>query len=148
MPRLRCTCSSRCAYATLTSPQDQGQTGSDSAVTISRFTGGTVLASVFGTGPDQMIPYLADGITRLVAWEVIFTVGMSLGAQRPLLVLSPVLAQTLARAGLSKKDVQRRLFEHARIPAWKFERYLGEWTNLAPGRPTLKIGRARGGKEW
>ena len=118
--------------------QDAGVAPGESAVTISRFTGGTVLASVFGTNPEQMIPYLADGITRLVAWEVIFTVGMSVGAQRPLLVLSPILAQTLARGGLSKQDVQRRLFEHARIPAWKFERYIGEWTNLAPGRPTLR----------
>ena len=117
--------------------QDAGLAPGESAVTISRFTGGSVLASVFGTAPEQMIPYLADGITRLVAWEVIFTVGMSVGAQRPLLVLSPILAQTLARAGLSKQDVQRRLFEHARIPAWKFERYIGEWTNLAPGRPSL-----------
>jgi len=118
--------------------QDAGLAPGESAVTISRFTGGSVLASVFGNAPDQMIPYLADGITRLVAWEVIFTVGMSVGAQRPLLVLSPILAHTLARAGLSKQDVQRRLFEHARIPAWKFERYIGEWTNLAPGRPSLK----------
>jgi hypothetical protein len=118
--------------------QDQGVAAGESAVTISRFTGGTVLASVFGTRPEEMVPYLADGLTRLVAWEVIFTVGMSVGAQRPLLVLSPILAQTLARAGLSKQDVQRRLFEHARIPAWKFERYIGEWTNLAPGRPTLR----------
>ena len=118
--------------------QDAGLAPEESAVTISRFTGGSVLASVFGTAPEQMIPYLADGITRLVAWEVIFTVGMSVGAQRPLLVLSPILAHTLARAGLGKQDVQRRLFEHARIPAWKFERYIGEWTNLAPGRPTLK----------
>ena len=118
--------------------QDAGIAPGESAVTISRFTGGSVLASVFGNAPEQMIPYLADGLTRLVAWEVIFTVGMSVGAQRPLLVLSPILAQTLARAGLSKQDVQRRLFEQARIPAWKFERYIGEWTNLAPGRPTLK----------
>jgi hypothetical protein len=126
--------------------QDQGLAAGESAVTISRFTGGTVLASIFGTRPEEMIPYLADGIARLVAWEVIFTVGMSVGAQRPLLVLSPILAQTLARAGLTKQDVQRRLFEHARIPARKFERYIGEWTNLAPGRPTLgdlvKRGRA------
>ena len=126
--------------------QDQGVAAGQSAVTISRFTGGTVLASVFGTRPEEMIPYLADGIARLVAWEVIFTVGMSVGAQRPLLVLSPILAQTLARAGLTKQDVKRRLFEHARIPARKFERYIGEWTNLAPGRPTLgdlvKRGRA------
>jgi hypothetical protein len=118
--------------------QDQGRAAGESAVTISRFTGGTVLASVFGTRPEEMIPYLADGITRLVAWEVIFTVGMSVGAQRPLLVLSPILAQTLARGGLTKQDVQRRLFEHARIPASRFERYIGEWTNLAPGRPTLR----------
>ena len=117
--------------------QDAGIAPGESAVTISRFTGGSVLASVFGTTPEQMIPYLADGLTRLVAWEVIFTVGMAVGAQRPLLVLSPILAQTLARAGLSKQDVQRRLFQHARIPASKFERYIGEWTNLAPGRPTL-----------
>ena len=117
--------------------QDQGVAPGESAVTISRFTGGTVLASVFGTTPEQMIPYLADGIARLVAWEVIFTIGMAAGAQRPLLVLSPILAQTLARAGLSKQDVQQRLFEHARIPASKFERYLGEWTNLAPGHPKL-----------
>ena len=89
----------------------------ESAVTISRFTGGTVLTSVYGTRPEQMIPYLADGITRLVAWEVVFTVGMAVGAERPLLVLSPILAQTLARAGLTKQDVQRQLFEHARIPA-------------------------------
>jgi hypothetical protein len=118
--------------------QDQGLAAGQSAVTISRFTGGTVLASVFGTRPEEMIPYLADGITRLVAWEVIFTVGMSVGAQRPLLVLSPILAHTLARAGLTKQDVQRQLFEHARIPAHRFERYIGEWTNLAPGRPTLR----------
>jgi hypothetical protein len=126
--------------------QDQGLAAGESAVTISRFTGGTVLASVFGTRPEEMIPYLADGITRLVAWEVIFTVGMSVGAQRPLLVLSPILAQTLARAGLTKPDVQRQLFEHARIPARRFERYMSGWTNLLPGRPTLpdlvKRGRA------
>ena len=118
--------------------RDQGMAAGDSAVTISRFTGGTVLASVFGTRPEEMIPYLADGIARLVAWEVIFTVGMSVGAQRPLLVLSPILAQTLARAGLSKQDVQRQLFEHARIPASRFERYMSGWTNLLPGRPTLR----------
>ena len=124
--------------------QDQGLGAGANAVTISRFTGGTVLASVFGTRPEEMIPYLADGIARLVAWEVVFTVGMSVGAQRPLLVLSPILAQTLARAGLSKQDVQRQLFAHARIPAWRFERYTGGWTNLLPGRPTLSDLVARG----
>ena len=117
--------------------QDQGLAPGENAVTVSRFTGGGVIVSVFGDGPDHMIPYLADGIARHVGWEVIFTVGMASGAQKPLLVLSPILAEMLARAGLSKHDVKRRLFEHARIPAWKFERYIGGWTNFTPGQPTL-----------
>jgi hypothetical protein len=117
--------------------QDQGLAAGVNAVTISRFTGGGVIVSVFGDGPDRMIPYLADGVARHVGWEVIFTVGMADGAQKPLLVLSPILAETLARGGLSKLDVKRRLFELARIPAWKFERYIGGWTNFTPGRPTL-----------
>jgi hypothetical protein len=126
--------------------QDQGLGAEDSAVTISRFTGGGVLASVYGNEPDRMVAYLADGLTRQIGWEVIFTVGLAAGTERPLLVLSPILAETLARAGLSKADVQRLLYRHARIPAWKFERYIGEWTNLVPGRPALtdlvKRGRA------
>jgi hypothetical protein len=69
---------------------------------------------------------------------------MASGAEKPLLVLSPILAEMLARAGLSKHDVKRRLFEHARIPAWKFERYIGGWTNFTPGQPTLAELVARG----
>jgi len=126
--------------------RDEGAEPGANAVTISRFTGGGVLASVFGDRPERLIPYLADGIARHVSWEVIFTVGMASGAQRPLLVLSPILAETLARAGLAKSDVKRLLFEHARIPASKFERYIGGWTNFTPGQPTLvdlvKRGRA------
>ena len=108
-----------------------------SAVTISRYTGGGVIASVFGAAPDRMLPYLADAIVRKVGWELMFTVGMGAGSQRPLLLLSPILAETLARGGLDKAAVKRRLFELARIPAWQFERYIGEWTNLVPGRPSL-----------
>jgi hypothetical protein len=33
--------------------------------------------------------------------------------------------------------VKDYLFEHARIPAQKFEKYMGEYTNLIPGRRTL-----------
>jgi hypothetical protein len=125
--------------------EDNGVAGG-SAVTISRYTGGGVIASVFGSGADQMIPYLGDAIARDVGWELMFTVGMATGTQKPLLILSPVLAETLARSGLSKAELKRRLFEAARIPARKFERFIGEWTNLVPGRPSLadlaRAGRA------
>jgi hypothetical protein len=116
--------------------EDQGL-ATGSAVTISRYTGGGVIASVFGSRPEQMIPYLADALTRKLGWELMFTVGMAAGSQKPLLILSPILAETLAKGGLSKREVKRRLFAAARVPAWKFERYIGEWTNLVPGRRSL-----------
>jgi hypothetical protein len=115
--------------------EDEGVVGN--AVTISRYTGGGVIASVFGNTPDHMLPYLADSVARKVGWELMFTVGMGAGSQRPLLILSPILAETLAKGGLDKTALRRRLFEQARIPAWQFERYVGEWTNLVPGRPSL-----------
>jgi hypothetical protein len=124
--------------------EDQGIAAGQSAVTIARYTGGGVLACVFGSRPEQMIPYLADGLVRHVGWELIFTVGMATGAQKPLLILTPILAETLARAGLSKYNVQTLLWQHARIPARQFERLIGEWTNLAPGHPRLVDLVARG----
>jgi hypothetical protein len=116
--------------------EDEGVSGSN-AVTISRYTGGGVIASVFGNTPDRMLPYLADSILRKVGWELMFTVGMGVGSQRPLLLLSPILAETLAKGGLDKAALKQRFFELVRMPAWQFERYIGDWTNLVPGRPTL-----------
>jgi hypothetical protein len=107
------------------------------AVTISRYTGGGVIASVFGSAPDRMLPYLADALVGKLSWELLFTVGMGVGSQRPLLILSPILAETLARGGLDKAALKQRLFELARIPAARLERYVGEWTNLMPSRPSL-----------
>jgi len=124
----------RIGWATIA--EDEGVAGG-SAVTISRYTGGGVIASVFGTAPDHMLPYLADALVGKVGWELLFTVGMGAGSQRPLLILSPILAETLAKGGLDKAALKRRLFELARIPASKFERYVGEWTNFVPGRPSL-----------
>ncbi len=80
---------------------------------------------------------LADGLAKQIGWELCFTIGMAQGSQKPLLILSPILAETIARGGFSKQDVRRFLYEHARIPAWKFEHYIGTWTNLVPGRPSL-----------
>ena len=117
--------------------QDEGAAAGSNAVTISRYTGGGVIASVFGNTPEQMLPYLADALVGKVGWELLFTVGMGAGSQRPLLILSPILAETLARGGLDKAALKRRLFELARVPAAKLERYVGEWTNLMPGRPSL-----------
>jgi len=116
---------------------DLGVPPGENAVFISRFTGGKVVASVYGKSADECLPYLADALTGISSWELIFTAGMTSGKYKPLLVLSPIIARTIAKSGLGKADVQRRLFELARLPARKFEQYMGEFTNFVPGRRKL-----------
>lgn len=125
---------------------DHGFAAGENAVTISRHTGGNVIVSVFGTSAEQCLPYLADALVKHTGWELCFTVGLATGTYQPLLVLSPVIARTIAKSGLSKRDAQQYLFEHARMPARQFERYISGWTNLVPGRRSLydmaKLGQA------
>ena len=101
----------------------------ENTVTIARYTGSDMMASVYGDTPERVLPYIADAVLKQNTWQLIFTVGKSMGSLRPLLVLSPILAQTIAKAGWSKQDVKQYLFDHARLPAWEFERYLGDWTD-------------------
>ena len=125
---------------------DMGLAAGDNAVTISRFTGGNVILSVFGASAEKCLPYLADALVKHTGWELVFTVGMARGAYRPLLILSPLIAETIARSGMSKRDVQQWFYDHARIPARQFENYIGRWTNLVPGRRSLydlvRLGKA------
>ena len=101
------------------------------AVTISRMTGGGVIVSVTGSKPEQMMPYIADGVAKQTSWEIVFTVGgLSLGTLRPVLVLTPILAETIARAGWTKDDVKRYLFDHARMPASRVEAITEKWADF------------------
>jgi hypothetical protein len=109
----------------------------DNAVTIARYTGAHVVTSVFGNTAEECLPYLADSLVKYTGWELMFTVGMSVGTYKPLLLLSPMIARTIARSGLGKADVQQQLYERARIPARLFEKYISGWTNLVPGRRSL-----------
>ena len=126
--------------------EDVGAPKDANAITISRYTGGNVIVSVFGSSAAQVLPYLADGLVKHTGWELCFTVGLATGTYQPLLVLSPVIAQVLAKTGLSKRDVQQWLYDNARMTAEKFEQYIGEYTNLVPGGRTLfemsKLGQA------
>jgi hypothetical protein len=116
---------------------DMGFKRGDNVVTISRYTGGDVLASVHGENAERLMPYVADGIAKQLGWELAFTVGMATATQRPLLILSPILAKTIKASGWSKRDIKRYLYEHARIPARKFEQYIGEYTHFIPDNRSL-----------
>lgn len=120
---------STCGWPTFAA--DMGYASGDNTVTISRMTGGSVIVSVTGSTPEQLLEYIADGVGKETGWEIVFTVGgLTFGTLRPVLVLSPILAQAIAKAGWSKEDVKRHLYNHARMPAWRVEKFTEKWTEF------------------
>jgi hypothetical protein len=116
---------------------DFGMGRGDDAVTVARINTSMIVGSVFGSTPAEIVPYLADGLVRVSGWELTHVYGLGRGQYRPLLLLSPLLARVFARAGWSKDVVREALFEQARVPAWRFEKLIGEWSNLTAGRRSL-----------
>jgi hypothetical protein len=129
--------------------KDMGFAAGDNTVTISRHTGGSVIVSVTGSRPEEMMPYIADAVAKQTGWEIVFTVGsLSLGTLRPVLVLSPILAETIARGGWTKDDVKRYLFDHARLPAWRVEALTDKWTDFPIGSLKQQVNLGRIPKEF
>lgn len=116
---------------------DFGHDASDDVVTMARLNSGTIIGSVFGSAPEELVAYLANGMTRTASWDLSHLHGLGRDQFAPLLVISPILARTCARAGWSKADLQAALYEHARIPAITFERMIGQWSNITAGRQRL-----------
>ena len=114
---------------------DFGFKAGDSTVMISRHTGGNHISSVSGSTPEQMMPYVVDAMIRQYSWQIMFTVGQGMGTLRPQMLLSPIIAETIAGWGWTKHDLRKHLFEHARMPAREFERILRDWTQ----KPTWSL---------
>ena len=108
---------------------EMGFAAGDNTVTISRFTGGNVIASVSGSTPEEILANVAYSLVRQMTWQLTFTLGSAYGTLRPLVLLTPILAETIAKAGWSKRDVKQYLFDHARMPAGELERNLRDWMN-------------------
>lgn len=123
--------------ADITPISRSGPGAESDTVTMARMNSGTIIGSVFGSTPDEVTPYLGNGLARTAAWDLTHVYGLGHDQFQPLLVLSPLLARLFASAGWSKRDAQNALFEHARIEAATFERFIGEWSNLTAGRPKL-----------
>ena len=107
--------------------EEMGYAVGDNVVTVARYTGGGSFSSVSGSTPEELLPYVADSVLKYHMWQLTFTTSHGNGMLRPLVVLSPILVETIAKAGWSKADVKQYLFDHARRPAWEFERQLRVW---------------------
>ena len=105
---------------------EMGFDAGDNTVTVARYTGG---GSLFRLRLDarRVLPYIADSVQRFNNWQITFTTSHGMGSLRPLIVISPIIAEQLAKAGWSKLDVKRFIYEHARRPAYDFERQLRVW---------------------
>ncbi len=120
-----------------TTAEEFGLSHNDDAITIGRINSSIIVGSVFGSTPEAILPYLADGLVRVTGWDLTHVFGLGRGQYRPVLVLSPLLARKFASADWSKDDVRAALFNQARMPAWRFEKLIGEWSNLTTGRRNL-----------
>jgi len=107
--------------------EEMGHSAGDNTVTVARYTGGGSFSSVSGSTPEMLLPYVADSVLKYHMWQITFTTSHGNGMLRPLVVISPILAETIAKAGWTKSDVKKYLYDHARLPAWEFERQLRVW---------------------
>jgi hypothetical protein len=114
---------------------DFGFAAGENTVTISRHTGGNHISSVSGATAAEMMPYVCDAMVKQCSWQIMFTVGQGMGTLRPQVLLSPIIAETIAASGWSKRELKQHLFDHARIPAHQFERILRDWTQ----KPTWNL---------
>lgn len=105
------------------------------ALAIARYTGGNHVSSVSGSTPEELLPYIADAVARQYSWQIMFSVGQGYDTVRPLLLLSPIIAETIAAGGWSKQRFKEELFMHARMTAFEFERMLRDWTQ----KPTWNL---------
>ena len=107
--------------------EEMGFQAGDNVVTVARYTGGGSFSSVSGSTPEELLPYVADSVLKYHMWQITFTTSHGNGMLRPLVVLSPIIVETIAKAGWTKADVKQYLYDHARLPAWEFERQLRVW---------------------
>ena len=90
------------------------------------------------------MPYIADSMQKLHSWHFMFTVGNEYGGTlRPLLLLSPIIAELFASAGWSKQDIKQKLWEMARVPAGHMEVVLRDWTQKPSWNLALEVRMGR-----
>ncbi len=114
---------------------DYGFAAGTNALSVGRYTGGNHISSVSGSKPEELMPYIADAVISQYSWQIMFSVGQGYDTLRPLILMSPIVAETIAGSGWSKQKFREELFARARMPAHRFERILRDWTQ----KPTWNL---------
>ncbi|MBI2859441.1 MAG: hypothetical protein HYX90_10220 [Chloroflexi bacterium] len=100
---------------------DQGFKAGDNVITIATITStDSVFSAGAGATPELILDKLATRIVDTSFW--LFTLSFHGPSIRPQVLISPCVAEALAKGGYSKDRVKQYLYEHALFPAGKFER--------------------------
>lgn len=110
---------------------ERGLGENESGVTVQSMIGASPPLAGHGAEGDDVHGYLdplVEVFGKAICGYWVHT-GVSFGRWHPLVIISPQVAQLLARKGWTKDDVRRYLYENAKIPARGVERR-GTYINL------------------
>lgn len=99
---------------------DQGFKAGDNVVTISSCTSTGSFAHVGAITAEKIL----DGLATRVVDVTIYSLGIIFRGRgvKPQVLISPCLAEAIAKGGYSKEQMRRYLYERAVFPAERFER--------------------------
>jgi len=101
----------------------------ESVVTITSVRSASDPFTTAGESPERHLDYIVDWVKRMIE-----PYQSSRGyVETNVLVLTPVIAALLARAGYSKADVERYIMQHAVVPARYYEGSMMQADRHTPG---------------
>ncbi|MFC2041767.1 UGSC family (seleno)protein, partial [Chloroflexota bacterium] len=104
---------------------DQGFKAGDNVITINSCTSSDSASSVGVDNAEGILDKLATRIVDIQMPRFSMSVNHGVGL-RPQILLSPCVAEGIAKGGYSKEKVKQYFYEHAKFPAKRFEQLRGE----------------------
>jgi hypothetical protein len=102
------------------SSTDRGFAAGEDVVTVQ--SADVISHSFLSVGEaEQQLKHIAMEVARELGGSILYHMEHFGGEVSPIICLSPLVANILAKAGYSKDDVRRYLFDNARVPAWQFD---------------------------
>jgi len=99
---------------------DQGFQAGDNVVTINSCTSADSIFSVGATDPELILERFARRLVDIQLW-LFFLRCVDKDSLRPQVLMSPCLAEALAKGGYDKPKIKQYWYEHARFPARRWE---------------------------
>jgi hypothetical protein len=102
------------------SSTDRGFSAGENVVTVQ--SADVISHSFLSVGSaEQQLKHIAMEVARELGGSILYHMEHFGGEVSPIICLSPLVAGIIAKAGYTKDDVRKYLFENARVSAWQFD---------------------------